>query len=147
LKTSSTFKNEAGSRYASSSKNAEEEKRLRDELKELDEEVRRLQAEGELQEKNSRDEELLEITLAELNDLKEFKVKEKQQNELLLSKGQSASGHADGGSSETLREIKQSIFELEGHLSFLLTEKRAMDEFVAAGKQELLELQMEQIKL
>ncbi|KAJ2491181.1 endocytosis defective- protein [Coemansia sp. RSA 2050] len=134
LKTSSTFKNEAGSRYASSSKNLEEEKKLRSELKELDEELKKIKSEGE--KLSTKDEDLLETTLAELRELKAYKTKEKMQGE---SKGQS--------SGESVQEIKQSIFNLEGHLALLLSEKRALDEFIATSKQELLELQMEQVKL
>ncbi|KAJ2260403.1 endocytosis defective- protein [Coemansia sp. RSA 376] len=136
LKTSSTFKNEAGSRYASSSKNTEEERKLRNELKELDEELKRIKSEGAQQTTGSKDEEQLEAILAELRELKTFKAGERMRSE---SSGQS------GG--ESVQEIKQSIFNLEGHLATLLSEKRAMDEFIATAKQELLELQMEQVKL
>ncbi|KAJ1720263.1 endocytosis defective- protein [Coemansia erecta] len=139
LKTSSTFKNEAGSRYASSSKNAEEEKRLQAELKELDEELCKLNEEAEERDKRPRDDDLMETTLKELESLKEYKMQEKRQAEALDA------GTDD--SSETLQEIKQSIFNLEGHLAFLLSEKRSMDEFLKAGKQQLLELQVEQMKL
>ncbi|KAJ2067097.1 hypothetical protein GGI16_009692, partial [Coemansia sp. S142-1] len=80
--------------------------------------------------------EQLEAILAELRELKTFKAGERMRSE---SSGQS------GG--ESVQEIKQSIFNLEGHLATLLSEKRAMDEFIATAKQELLELQMEQVKL
>ncbi|KAJ2461649.1 endocytosis defective- protein [Coemansia sp. RSA 2424] len=142
LKTSSTFKNEAGSRYASSSKNTEEDRKLRSELKELDGELKRVQADGEQQAVGSREEEMLEATLNELRDLKEFKVSEKKQSESRAKSG----GEGESGG-ESVQEIKQSIFNLEGNLALLLSEKRAMDEFIATGKQELLELQMEQVKL
>ncbi|KAJ2872765.1 hypothetical protein FB639_004302, partial [Coemansia asiatica] len=140
LKTSSTFKNEAGSRYATSSKNAEEEKRLQAELKKLDEELKQLKEEEEEQSRETRDGGILESTLKELEDLRDFKLQEKRQTEESQSSGSS-------GSSETLQEIKQSIYNLEGELAFLISEKRAMDEFMTSGKQELVELQMEQMKL
>ncbi|KAJ2811515.1 endocytosis defective- protein [Coemansia furcata] len=136
LKTSSTFKNEAGSRYASSSKNTEEERKLRNELKELDEELKRIKSEGEQQATGSRDEEQLEKTLAELKELKTFKIGERTQSE---------STSQSGG--ESVQEIKQSIFNLEGHLALLLSGKRTMDEFISTSKQDLLELQMEQVEL
>ncbi|KAJ2011295.1 hypothetical protein IWW57_006668, partial [Coemansia sp. S610] len=101
---------------------------------ELDEELKKIKSEG--QKPSTKDEDLLETTLAELRELKTYKAKEKTQGE---SKGQS------GG--ESVQEIKQSIFNLEGHLALLLSEKRALDEFIATSKQELLELQMEQVKL
>ncbi|KAJ2747113.1 endocytosis defective- protein [Coemansia sp. BCRC 34301] len=142
LKTSSTFKNEAGSRYASLSKNAEEDKKLRNELKELDEELRQVKADGEQWAVGSKDEDMLEATLDELRELKEFKVSEKKQGEARARSG----GKSEAGG-ESMQEIKQSIFNLEGHLALLLSGKRAMDEFISAGKQELLELQMEQVKL
>ncbi|KAI9505175.1 cytoskeletal-regulatory complex EF hand-domain-containing protein [Coemansia spiralis] len=132
LKTSSTFKNEAGSRYASSSKNVEEEKRLRAELEDLDAELRLLEQQDE-----PRDQSLLDETLSELESLRDHKKGEKK-----LAEQQ---GSANDG--ESLQEIKQSIFNLEGHLSFLLSEKRAMDSFIESSKQELLDLQMEQVKL
>ncbi|KAJ1847447.1 endocytosis defective- protein [Coemansia sp. RSA 2703] len=139
LKTSSTFKNEAGSRYASSSKNAEEEKKLQAELKELDEELRKLNEEAEDHKKRPQEDDLMETTLKELESLKEYKLQEKR-----LAEAQD-SGTDD--SSKTLQEIKQSIFSLEGHLAFLLSEKRSIDEFLDTGKQKLLELQVEQMKL
>ncbi|KAJ2635370.1 endocytosis defective- protein [Coemansia sp. RSA 1286] len=139
LKTSSTFKNEAGSRYASSSKNAEEERKLQAELRELDQELKKLKEEEESQPKDTRDGGILESTLKELEDLRDFKLQEKRQAESQSS--------GSNGSSETLQEIKQSIYNLEGELAFLLSEKRAMDEFMTSGKQELVELQVEQMKL
>ncbi|KAJ2815167.1 hypothetical protein FBU31_007029, partial [Coemansia sp. 'formosensis'] len=69
-------------------------------------------------------------------ELKTFKIGERTQSE---------STSQSGG--ESVQEIKQSIFNLEGHLALLLSGKRTMDEFIATSKQELLELQMEQVKL
>ncbi|KAJ1805781.1 endocytosis defective- protein, partial [Coemansia sp. RSA 2599] len=129
LKTSSTFKNDAGSRYASSSKNAEEERKLQTELKKLDEELKKLKEDEESQSKDARDGGILESTLKELEGLRDFKLQEKRQAESQSS--------GSSGSSETLQEIKQSIYSLEGQLAFLLSEKRAMDEFMTSGKQEL----------
>ncbi|KAJ2456221.1 endocytosis defective- protein [Coemansia sp. RSA 2336] len=126
LKSSSTFKNDTGSRYASAGKRAEEARKLREELRELDEELERLQSEYENARKGSQ-ESRLKQTVEELAQLKKFKQREPV---------------AD---SEPLQDIKQSIFQLEGHLSFLMSEKRAMDEFIATGRQELLDLQMEKM--
>ncbi|KAJ2550224.1 endocytosis defective- protein [Coemansia sp. RSA 1933] len=141
LKSSSTFKNEAGSRYASSSKNSEEEKRLRAELEDLESELRSLKREeDENDDNNSGDGERLGATLKELERLRDQKKAEKRQTEERIRDGKPAD-------SETLQDVKQSIYKLEGHLSFLLSEKRAMDSFVSSSKQELLDLQMEQIKL
>ncbi|KAI9475052.1 endocytosis defective- protein [Coemansia sp. RSA 990] len=128
LKTSSTFKNDAGSRYASAGKRAEEERKLRAELRELDEELERLQSEYEKAQSGSHESQLKQA-VEELEQLKRFKER-----------------GPDAGS-EPLQDIKQSIFQLEGHLSFLMSEKRAMDEFIAKGRQELLDLQMEKVKL
>ncbi|KAI7834156.1 cytoskeletal-regulatory complex EF hand-domain-containing protein [Kickxella alabastrina] len=139
LKTSSTFKNEAGSRYASSSKNAEEEKKLRAELKGLEEEFERIKTQVGHDDQGSRDGDLIEATVKELQEFKEYKLQEKRRLET-QSVGSS-------GSNESLQAIKESLYSLEGHLSFLMSEKRAIDEFISAGKQELLELQVEQIKL
>ncbi|KAJ2796130.1 endocytosis defective- protein, partial [Coemansia guatemalensis] len=140
LKNSSTFKNEAGSRYASSSKKAEEEKRLRAELKDLDEELHRIQGDQEKLEKGSRNESQLETVIKELEELKAYKIREKQHAE-------SPNSISDDAKNESLQEIKQSIFHLEGHLSFLQSEQRAIDEFITSSKQELLDLQMKQVKL
>lgn len=139
LKTSSTFKNEAaGSRYASSSKNNEEERKLRNELKDLDAELDKLKQEDDKLANNPPDSRLLQETLDELEQLKEYKVREKRKIE---------EGDEGNRPVEALQEIKQSIYKLEGHLSFLMSEKRAMDEFISTGKQELIDLQMEQVKL
>ncbi|KAJ2162022.1 endocytosis defective- protein [Coemansia sp. RSA 552] len=141
LKTSSTFKNEPGSRYASSSKRTEEEKRLKAELKGLDEELERLNAES-TKAGSGAEEGGLGAALKELEELKEHKLQEKQGAE-----DRNARGPSNSDTGESLQDIKQSIFQLEGHLSFLQSEKRAMDEFMAKGRQELLDLQMEQVKL
>ncbi|KAJ1667111.1 endocytosis defective- protein [Coemansia sp. RSA 1813] len=140
LKSSSTFKNEPGSRYASSSKNSEEEKRLRAELDDLESELRSIKREEDEQEGDSGDSERLEATFKELERLRDQKKTEKRQIEEQICNGKPAEP-------ETLQDIKQSIYKLEGHLSFLLSEKRAMDSFISSSKQELLDLQMEQIKL
>ncbi|KAJ2615727.1 endocytosis defective- protein [Coemansia sp. RSA 1365] len=139
LKNSSTFKNEAGSRYASSSKKAEEEKQLRAELKDLDEELQRMQADQEKLENGSRNESQLKTAIKELEELKAYKIREKQQAE--------SSSTSNDTTNESLQEIKQSIFHLEGHLSFLQSEQRAIEEFITSSKQELMDLQMKQIKL
>ncbi|KAJ1836377.1 endocytosis defective- protein [Coemansia sp. RSA 2706] len=137
LKTSSTFKSDTASRYASSSKRADEERKLRAELDGLDADLDRLQADRQAP---RAEDDGLEATVRELELLKEHKAREKARIE-------SAAGAAPPASGETLQEIKQAIFQLEGHVSFLLSEKRAIDEFLAQGRQELLDLQMEQIKL
>ncbi|PIA19617.1 EF-hand [Coemansia reversa NRRL 1564] len=139
LKNSSTFKNEAGSRYASSSKKAEEEKHLRAELKDLDEELQRIQADQEKLENGSHNDSQLRTAIKELEELKAYKIREKQQAE--------SSSTSNDTTTESLQEIKQSIFHLEGHLSFLQSEQRAIEEFITSSKQELMDLQMKQIKL
>ncbi|KAJ2847100.1 endocytosis defective- protein [Coemansia brasiliensis] len=140
LKTSSTFKNETGSRYASAGKRAEEERKLREELKELDAQLEKLQTEYERAKGGSHDEDQLKETVEELEQLKKFKEREKL-------KQADGSAMAADNDSESLQDIKQAIFQLEGHLSFLMSEKRAMDEFIANGRQELLSLQMDKVKL
>ncbi|KAJ2080798.1 endocytosis defective- protein [Coemansia sp. RSA 988] len=140
LKNSSTFKNEVGSRYASSSKKAEEEKQLRAELKDLDEELHRIQADQEKLEKGAHNESQLVTIIKELEELKAYKIREKKIAE-------SSNTTSDDATTESLQEIKQSIFHLEGHLSFLQSEQRAIDEFITSSKQELLDMQMEQVKL
>ncbi|KAJ1729387.1 endocytosis defective- protein [Coemansia sp. Benny D160-2] len=149
LKSSSTFKNEAGSRYASTSKNAEEEKRLRAELDGLDDELRMLNREDDQQQQeqeqrgdSSGDRAGLEATLKELERLRDQKKAEKKRIEEQIRDGTSP-----GDAAESVQDIKQTVYKLEGHLSFLLSEKRAMDSFISSAKQELLDLQMEQIKL
>ncbi|KAJ2660317.1 endocytosis defective- protein [Coemansia sp. RSA 1200] len=148
LKSSSTFKNEAGSRYASTGKNAEEEKRLRAELDGLDNELRTLNREDDQQQEqeqsgdSSGDRVGLEATLKELERLRDQKRAEKKRIEEQIRDGTSP-----GDAAESVQDIKQTVYKLEGHLSFLLSEKRAMDSFISSAKQELLDLQMEQIKL
>ncbi|KAJ2128873.1 endocytosis defective- protein [Coemansia sp. RSA 921] len=141
LKTSSTFKGDSSSRYASSTKRGEEERKLRDELKELDRELEKLEREAgrdtERDGPGAREEEQLQTTLKELERLKEYKEQEK----IRCSRAPTDEG------TQSVQDIKQSIFQLEGHVSFLLSEKRAIDEFIDSGRQELLDLQMEQMKL
>ncbi|KAJ1718724.1 endocytosis defective- protein, partial [Coemansia biformis] len=122
LKSSSTFKNDAGSRYASPGKCAEEERQLRDELRDLDEQAEKLRADYDRLGRDSRDEDPLGATLRELEELKAHKEREKRQAE------ESQPAAAGGGhASESVQDIKQSIFHLEGHLSFLQSGRRAMD--------------------
>ncbi|KAJ2763856.1 endocytosis defective- protein [Coemansia nantahalensis] len=138
LKTSSTFKNEAGSRYASAGKRAEEEKQLLAELKSLDEEKEKLRADYERMGSaaGSGEADSVAAALRELEDLKAYKIRAKQQAE------ESLRAASSGGAAESVQDIKQSIKHLEGHLSFLQSGQRAMDEFMAAGRQELLDLQV-----
>ncbi|KAJ2416351.1 hypothetical protein GGF47_005427, partial [Coemansia sp. RSA 2524] len=115
-------------------------RKLRDELKELDRELEKLEREAgrdtERDGAGAREEEQLQTTLKELERLKEYKEQEK----IRCSRAPTDEG------TQSVQDIKQSIFQLEGHVSFLLSEKRAIDEFIDSGRQELLDLQMEQMK-
>ncbi|KAJ1952868.1 endocytosis defective- protein [Linderina pennispora] len=140
LKTSSTFKNEAGSRYASSSKNAEEERKLRAELDDLDQELEKLKAEQSRGAIKSQEEELQNSTVKELEELRAFKLNEKKEAE-------NPSVSLEGSTGESLQDLRQSVFDLEGRFAFLQAEKKAIEEFIRTGKQELIDLQMEQMDL
>ncbi|KAJ1951354.1 endocytosis defective- protein [Linderina macrospora] len=140
LKTSSTFKNEAGSRYASSSKNAEEERKLRAELEELDQELEKLKSEESQGDSKSEEEQGQDSTVKELEELRAFKVQEKKEAE-------NPSGSQAGSTGESLQDLKQSVLDLESRFGFLQAEKRAVEEFIRTGRQELIDLQMEQMDL
>ncbi|KAJ1960035.1 hypothetical protein GGI12_004019, partial [Dipsacomyces acuminosporus] len=72
---------------------------------------------------------------------KQYKLAEKNQAEA------QSLPPAQGSLEESVQDIKQSIFDLEGRLAFLQAEKKAIAEFLVSGKQELIELQMEQMDL
>ncbi|KAJ1916646.1 endocytosis defective- protein [Mycoemilia scoparia] len=154
LRNASTFESKAGSRYASSRVNEEERSRLQKELDKLDNELKDINIEisqVEQQQQSSYnhldhpDSSDIQTTLRELEEFLEYKQTKKEKINQLISNPNSpavAKTFSGGGS---IAEIKQDIYDLQSHYSFLQGQTDALKSFIQNGRDELVRIQLETI--